>query len=106
MTRVPIRRRPFFGVQYRRLRHVMHDALSEHDMEDTTMKAKDDEEELELLDVEEYARAGKDKPRARRYRIRIDRAHYETANPTPTGREILALANKTPETHLLSQKLT
>lgn len=65
-----------------------------------------DKEELELLDVEEYARAGKEKPKARRYRIRIDRAHYETSNPNPTGREILALAGKTPETHLLSQKVT
>lgn len=63
-------------------------------------------EELELLDVEEYAKAGKDKPKARRYRIRIDRAHYETTNPTPTGREILALAGKTPEGYLLSQKVT
>ncbi len=69
------------------------------------MTAKD-EEELELLDVEEYARAGKDKPKARRYRIRIDRTHYETKNPKPNGRQILALADKTPETHLLSQKVT
>ncbi|MHB2016756.1 MAG: multiubiquitin domain-containing protein [Candidatus Xenobia bacterium] len=68
------------------------------------MSAED--EELELLDVEEYARAGKDKPKARRYRIRIDRTHYETPNPTPTGREILSLAGKTPEMYLLSQKVT
>lgn len=64
------------------------------------------EEEVELLDVEEYAKAGKDKPKAKRYRIRIDRAHHETTNPKPNGREILALAGKTPETHLLSQKVT
>jgi hypothetical protein len=64
------------------------------------------EEELELLDVEEYAKAGKDKPKARRYRIRIDRPHYETTDPKPNGRQILALAGKTPETHLLSQKVT
>lgn len=30
------------------------------------------------------------------YRIQIDKPHYELENPTPTGRELLALAGKTP----------
>ena len=51
-----------------------------------------DDQELDVLDIEEYARAGKEKPKARRYRVRIDRTHYETTNPNPSGREILALA--------------
>jgi hypothetical protein len=62
------------------------------------------EEPVDLVDIEEYARANKPKPPARRYRLRVDRERYETTNPKPTGREILALAGKTAETHLLSQK--
>ena len=32
----------------------------------------------------------------RLYRIQIDKNHYETANPDPTGRELLELAGKVP----------
>jgi hypothetical protein len=63
------------------------------------------DDEIDLVDIEEYARAGKHKPRAAsRYRFRIDRQHFETEKPVLTGREILAFAGKTPETYLLSQK--
>jgi hypothetical protein len=30
------------------------------------------------------------------YRIQIDKPHFELTNPTPTGRELLTLAGKTP----------
>lgn len=67
--------------------------------------AKPDTNETdELIDLEEYAKAGKKPPRARRYRIRIDRDFKEIAAPGLTGRQILALVGKTPETHMLSQK--
>ena len=59
----------------------------------------------ELIDLEEYAKAGKNPPRAKRYKIRIDRDFKEVAAPGLTGREILAVVGKTPETHMLSQKL-
>ena len=65
----------------------------------------DTNETDELIDLEEYAKAGKKPPRAKRYRIRIDRDHKEVAVPGLTGREILGLVGKTPETHMLSQKL-
>jgi hypothetical protein len=64
------------------------------------------EEELELLDIEEYARAGKDKRKARRYAVRIDRTRHEITNPAPNGRELLALVQKTPDTHLLAVQMT
>jgi len=35
-----------------------------------------------------------DKPHV--YRIQIDKPHYETTNPTPTGRQLLELAGKLP----------
>ncbi len=59
---------------------------------------------LELLDVEEYAKAGRPKPPARSYRIRIDREMKVVHKKIITGREILALVNKTPEQYILSQK--
>jgi hypothetical protein len=68
-------------------------------------KKADTDESDELIDLEEYAKAGKPPPRAKRYRIRIDREHKEVSVPGMKGREILGLVGKTPETHMLSQKL-
>lgn len=58
----------------------------------------------EIIDVEEFAKAGRVVPRERRYRIRIDREHYVVDAPCLTGREILKLAGKTPAEFMLSQK--
>lgn len=52
---------------------------------------------LDVVDLEEYANAGKPVPAAKLYKLRIDKEKYETANPKPTGAEILALANKQPQ---------
>jgi hypothetical protein len=62
--------------------------------------------ENDVLDVEAYARSGKEKPRSRRYRIRIDRNHHEIDDATPTGAQILALAGKSAESHLLAQQIS
>ena len=62
---------------------------------------------IEELDVEEFARGhehDREKPMARFYIIRIDRERKRVDKPELTGREILALVNKTPETHRLYQK--
>jgi Multiubiquitin len=59
----------------------------------------------EIIDIEEHAKHGKTPPHARGYKIRIDK-EYKTVNvPEMTGRQILGLVGKTPETYLLSQKL-
>lgn len=63
----------------------------------------ENEEELELVEIEVYAREGKEVPLARSYRIRVDRQQYVVHSPTITGRGILDLAGKTPETHKLYQ---
>ena len=60
---------------------------------------------VEEVDLEEYAKAGKPVPPARRYKLRIDKELKVTTNPTPTGREILGLVGKTPEGFALSMKL-
>ena len=64
-----------------------------------------DEELEELIDLEEWAKAGKTPKRAKIYRIRIDKEKKDVHVLAMTGRQILALVNKTPETHMLSQKI-
>jgi hypothetical protein len=59
---------------------------------------------IEVIDLEEWAKAGKKPQKAKRYRIRIDKEYKEVTVHEMTGREILALVNKTPEKYLLSQK--
>ncbi len=59
----------------------------------------------EVVDLEEYAQAGRKPPRARRYRIKIDKTKYEVEQSSMTGRELLVLAEKNPpERYMISQK--
>jgi hypothetical protein len=61
---------------------------------------------VDLVDVEECGKAKPRPPKARRYRIRIDRERYVVDVPYMTGRGLLALAGKTPpERYTISQKL-
>jgi len=64
-----------------------------------------DSEVEELIDLEEWAKAGKNPKPAKVYRIRIDKEKKDVTVPSMTGREILGLVGKTPATHLLSQKI-
>ena len=59
----------------------------------------------EIIDIEEYAKKDKKPPHAKAYRIRIDKDYKEVHVHEMTGRQILSLVQKTPETYLLSQKL-
>lgn len=59
----------------------------------------------ELIDLEEWARAGKTPTKAKTYRIRIDKDKFDVSVASMTGREILALVNKTPEKYMLSEKI-
>jgi len=62
---------------------------------------------IELVDIEEYAKRGEKPPKAKKYRIRIGKQHFVVAVPEMTGRQILALAGKTPaESFKLQQKFT
>lgn len=64
------------------------------------------EEEIieELIDLEEWVKAGKTPAKAKSYRIRIDKEHFTVHVHSMTGAKILGLANKTPEKYLLSEK--
>lgn len=59
----------------------------------------------ELIDLEEWAKAGKTPKPAKVYRIRIDKEKKDVTVPSMTGRQILGLVNKTPENYMLSQKI-
>lgn len=58
------------------------------------------------IDIEQYAKAEKEIPHAKHYRIRIDKNHYVVDVPEMTGRALLELAQKKPvERFALYQKL-
>lgn len=63
------------------------------------------ENQKEIIDVEEYAKSGKTVPKDKRYQIKIDRDVYVVDVECMTGKQILALAGKTPEKYQLNQKL-
>jgi hypothetical protein len=50
-----------------------------------------------VIDVEEFARAGKPVPKEKRYRIRVDKEKFVVTQPTISGSELLALVGKTPD---------
>jgi len=53
--------------------------------------------EEDVIDIEEFARAGKPVPKGKRYRIRIDKEMFVVSQSTITGKELLALVGKTAE---------
>lgn len=59
----------------------------------------------ETIDLEEYAKAGRKPPKAKRYRIRIDKKHYVVEVEAMTGRELLNLAGKTPATNFMISQI-
>tara|TARA_R110002096_G_scaffold312051_1_gene506320 strand:- start:3703 stop:3990 length:288 start_codon:yes stop_codon:yes gene_type:complete len=50
------------------------------------------------IDLEDFAKEGKQVPKGEKYKIRIDREKYVTEEECLTGKEILILAGKTPYT--------
>jgi hypothetical protein len=60
----------------------------------------------DIIDVEEYGKAGRTPPGGARYRIRIDKQKYDVEVSGMTGRELLDLAGKRPaERYRIDQKL-
>ncbi len=68
-------------------------------------EAENNGKEEDIIDLEEYFAAGKVVPKAKKYRLRVDKEKYVVDVTEMTGRQILALAGKTPEKFLLRQKL-
>lgn len=61
---------------------------------------------IEIIDIEEFAKTkGHRPPKAKKYRIKVDKTYYTVEVPEMTGRQILTLAGKTPvERWMLNQK--
>lgn len=62
-------------------------------MTDERNELKPEEAEVDLLD---YADRGEPVPHARSYRVTIDGEKHRVETPTPTGKDLLGLAGKTP----------
>src|SRR5688500_10304929 len=64
----------------------------------------DHQQELDdLVDLEALAKSDKKPPKAKKYRIRIDKEHFVVEKPGLTGRELLLLAGKQPECYDIFQ---
>jgi len=69
------------------------------------MEKKNKPEETEVIDLEEYAKAGNPVPKGKKYKFRVGKEKFETDREKLKGREILTIAGKLPpENWLLSQK--
>jgi Multiubiquitin len=61
---------------------------------------------VDEVDLEQFAKEGKNPPKAKVYRIRVDKEHFKVPHPSRTGREILVIAGKQPpESFILTQKM-
>lgn len=59
----------------------------------------------EIIDIEEYAKAKRNPPKGKKYKIKVDNTLYVVPEQL-TGREILQIAGKTPiERFQLNQKM-
>lgn len=60
----------------------------------------------DVVDIEEFVKAGKPIPAGKKYRIKIEKEKYVVKVPSMTGAEILTLAGKVPvEKFILQQKI-
>ena len=72
----------------------------------TQAPQRDPEPLVDVVDVEEYGKRGERPPRARNYRIRIDKSPFVVDHAIVTGRELLTIASKVPpERFEIFQKL-
>jgi hypothetical protein len=86
-------------------KHQEHEGTTVAELREEVAALEEEVEILEeVIDLEEWAKAGKKPKKAKRYRIRIDKDYVVVEVHSMTGRQILALVGKTPETYLLSQK--
>jgi CRISPR/Cas system-associated endonuclease Cas3-HD len=60
-------------------------------------------EEIEIIEIEVFAKERKPVPKQKRYRIRIDKELKVVEQATITGKDILALVGKTPQQYNLYQ---
>jgi len=60
----------------------------------------------EIIDIELFAKEGKEVPKGQHYKIKVDREKYISESECMKGKDILSLAGKMPyERYQLNQKL-
>jgi len=67
------------------------------------METDREDGEIEIIEIEVFVREDKPIPRGKHYRIRIDKMTYVVTREVITGKEILGLAGKTPDSYNLYQ---
>jgi hypothetical protein len=73
---------------------------------DVEMNEDDGNDEgKDVVDLEEEAKKGNPPRKAEGYKIRIDKDFKTVFVDSMNGKDILGLVNKTPESHILSQKV-
>ena len=76
-----------------------------HDTQNDS-QGTDNIEGPDIIDVEAYAKEGKEPPKGVHYKIRVDKETYTVSVSQMTGQEILELAGKSPVTQFrLDMKL-
>jgi hypothetical protein len=85
--------------------HTEHQGHHPHPPEREIVEVVEVIEIVELVDIEEHAKKGKKPPKAKKYRIRVDKEYFIVEVSSMTGAQILKLANKTPiDRWMLNQK--
>jgi hypothetical protein len=64
-----------------------------------------DHEGKDIVDLEEEAKTGNSPRKAEGYKIRIDKDFRTVFVDSMNGKDILGLVGKTPDSHILSQKV-
>lgn len=62
--------------------------------------------EADVVDIEEFAKANKKPPKAKAYRIRIDKTRYVVHVDHMTGRQLLELAGKSVDRYKIYQQIS
>lgn len=76
-----------------------------HDTQNDSLENSNNEEP-DIIDIETYAKEGKEPPKGVRYKIRVDKETYTVSVSQMTGQQILELAGKSPVTQFrLDMKL-
>jgi hypothetical protein len=70
--------------------------MKDEDQEDIAILEESDEVIDEIIDLEEYAKAGRKPPKAKGYKIKVNDTAFVSAKPEITGREVLELAGLHP----------
>lgn len=86
------------------IKEVVKEEVIVIDTSDENITEIVDIEIVEIIDVEEYALAGKKPPKSKKYIIKIDKEKYTVDVPCMNGSELLQLAHKDTEQNSIYQK--